>query len=76
MTSRLCSGRSQAHWKPPLCWDCRHRARKDAKCTAFPDGIPWEILDSVADHRHPFPGDQGIRFEPKAPVAHRKPCKS
>jgi hypothetical protein len=48
----------------PICWDCRHY-RTDASCSAFPDGIPAEILDSEADHRRPYPGDRGIRFELK-----------
>ena len=32
------------------------------KCLAFPDGIPQPILRSEADHRKPFDGDNGIRF--------------
>ena len=32
------------------------------KCVAFPDGIPEPILNSTADHRSPYPGDEGIRF--------------
>lgn len=32
-------------------------------CAAFPDGIPRQILTGEADHRDPFPGDGGIRFD-------------
>jgi hypothetical protein len=33
-------------------------------CAAFPEGIPPTILDGTADHREPFKGDNGIRWEP------------
>lgn len=55
----------------PLCQFCKHRREIDGfSCTAFPDGIPDEILmDGAAkEHREPFPGDNGIRFEPHAGV--------
>jgi hypothetical protein len=33
-------------------------------CTAYPDGIPKDILLG-ADHRQPREGDGGVTFEPK-----------
>ena len=49
--------------EPPACLMCRHLAA-DWTCSAFPDGIPGPILSGENDHREPFPGDNGIRFEP------------
>lgn len=55
----------------PQCLDCRHFRRPpaggpgDVACDAFPAGIPREILLARHDHRRAFPGDRGIRFEPK-----------
>ena len=36
-------------------------------CDAFPvdAGIPIAIWQSSADHRQPFAGDRGIRYQPK-----------
>lgn len=52
----------------PICIGCRHYDRTapgpGIRCTAFPGGVPDEIFASQADHREPFQGDQGIRFEP------------
>jgi hypothetical protein len=49
----------------PICYVCRHKdPGEDLKCGAFPEGIPNEIALSKADHRLPFPGDRGIRFDP------------
>lgn len=45
-----------------ICNDCIHY-HKDATCDAFPGGIPKEII-SKGEHETPYPGDNGIQFEP------------
>ena len=54
---------------PTQCMSCRHYHQEASmdSCDAFPDGIPSEILDKTLDHRKPYPGDQGIRWEPLKP---------
>jgi hypothetical protein len=55
-----------------LCTFCRHRGvttTAGPTCAAFPDGIPQAVWEMRADHRLPYPGDQGIRFEAADPAA-------
>ena len=44
------------------CFHCAHLLG-NKKCAAFDDEIPMEIRTNEHDHRKPFPGDNGIRFE-------------
>lgn len=51
---------------PPLCVFCRHYnvgvAPGEPDCAAFAE-IPEPIFSGEFDHRRPFPGDAGVRFE-------------
>jgi hypothetical protein len=49
-----------------LCDLCKHRHPDShpPTCAAYPDRIPLKILLMEVDHRQPYPGDHGIRFEP------------
>jgi len=54
------------------CRHCRHLIEPGPShgitCAAFPapypDSIPDEIYENRHDHREPYPGDGGIRWEP------------
>ena len=61
--------------KRPQCRWCKHvqpstREYPDTPgkflltCDAFPDGVPSVIQLNRHDHRSPYPGDNGILFEP------------
>jgi len=45
------------------CLSCRHY-HGFQKCDAYPERIPDKILAWKHDHREPYPGDHGIRYEP------------
>jgi len=46
-----------------MCGYCKHL--EGATCRAFPDRITGALLDGEFDHRFEYPGDGGIRFEPR-----------
>ena len=54
----------------PQCFECVHLDRSASfnpiRCPAFPDGVPVPIQMNKHDHRKPYLGDHGIRFEPIA----------
>ncbi len=44
------------------CNDCARVDDRGLTCTAFPQGIPEDILFDGFDHSQPLEGDQGLRF--------------
>ncbi len=50
------------------CAFCKHlhtaTPEEPLTCDAFPDGIPEPIATTKVEHVEPYPGDNGIRFEP------------
>lgn len=53
----------------PQCAVCKHRL-PGSFCKAFPGGIPRALLSGDHDHRQPYPGDNGITFEPDPGFKH------
>jgi hypothetical protein len=49
----------------PQCLSCRNwiGPTPNPHCRAFRVAIPDKILSNRHDHKRPFPGDHGIRFE-------------
>jgi hypothetical protein len=46
------------------CLSCKHlHADRAWTCDAVPAGIPDRIVANRGDHRRPWAGDHGIRFE-------------
>ena len=51
--------------KFPLCVKCKHLNKDKSKsCTAFPEGIPKDILTGKVSHINNVEGDGGIKYEP------------
>jgi hypothetical protein len=51
------------------CLYCRHLDQATrTTCRAFPRGIPDAFMANAADHRQPWRGDRGVRFEPRPDV--------
>jgi hypothetical protein len=50
----------------PACFDCKH-FEGPWQCAAF-KRIPDEIAFEGLPHTTPYPGDNGIRFEPRPNV--------
>lgn len=54
-----------------MCTSCRFYSEDEdgqSFCEAFQGPPPLEILQDGFDHRQPFPGDNGITYEPDGPV--------
>jgi hypothetical protein len=47
------------------CTRFRREVRDKNVCDAFPDGIPDAVILMEHDHRCPYPGDHGLRFDPR-----------
>lgn len=48
------------------CLHCKHIFHAVFRtCEAFPRGIPEVIWIGEVDHSIPFPGDNGVQFEPQ-----------
>ena len=46
------------------CIYCKHlKSWSEHKCTAFPEGIPEDILSGEHDHRESYKNDGGIRYD-------------
>jgi hypothetical protein len=52
--------------KPPICEQCKYQDHeKPWSCKAFPEQIPYEILEGDNDHSKPLRGqNNNIVFEP------------
>lgn len=46
------------------CLTCRRKSPFGPTCSAFPNGIPEEILSGDHQHRETYQGDGGLLYEP------------
>ena len=48
------------------CENCKNRFKTlgTPRCRAYPDIIPIQLYEQLVSHKKPFPGDNGIMFEP------------
>lgn len=46
----------------PQCLGCKYY-HGDCTCEAFPGTIPLRILTNEIDHKNPYKGDHGVRYE-------------
>lgn len=49
---------------PSSCGTCQRKSGFGPSCTAYPGGIPAVILSGEHDHKTPFPGDNGLLYDP------------
>lgn len=53
----------------PLCYMCKHYQEGErGRCASFPEGIPYQILSSLHDHRSRYGVDDDV-FEPVSKAA-------
>ena len=50
------------------CATCKNHIKGTWTCKAFPNWIPGEITKGKFDHTESYPGDNGIRYDPKDPL--------
>ena len=50
----------------PICIVCKHLEKGKLKCRAFPDKIPEDIIRGRSLHMEPYPGANGVQFEPRS----------
>lgn len=62
----LQDGETEAVATQPIseqCLACQHNNPDILTCSAYPDGIPHDILSGGFDHTKPHEGDNGVRYE-------------
>ncbi len=64
----IAGGRITSYGRPsatshPQCLSCRNYL-SDWTCAAFPEGIPGQIREGAFIHTKPYPGDDGLMYQP------------